>query len=779
MNTYTIALIGNPNSGKTSLFNALTGTHQRTGNWPGVTVERKEGQYPFQGQTFKLIDLPGTYSLDPDEASPDERIAREFILSRQAEVIINIADATHLERALYLSLQLLETGVPQVLALNMMDMARRHGIEVDCEALGEILGIPVVPLVAKQGIGVDSLQATVAQVAESRPGVRSAVTYPDVLEEAINPLEQRLAPLFPQLPPRWLALHLLAGHPAPAPLPLDLEEELQQSVRSLPDDPDLLIADARYRHAQDIGRKMVKRIQHSQTTSSDRIDAIVLNRWLAVPVFLLAMYLMFTFTINFGGAFVDFFDQAASALFVDGLRSLLAQLGVPSWLQVFLADGIGGGLQIVATFIPIIGFLYLFLTFLEDSGYMARAAFIMDRLMSRLGLPGKAFVPLIVGFGCNVPAIIAARTLDKERERILTVMMAPFMSCGARLAVYALFAAAFFPQGGQNVVFVLYLLGIAAAMLTAFLLKTTLLPGEPEALLLELPTYQLPSWRNLLLHSWLRLKGFVTDAGKYIIVMVMLVNVFNAWSTDGQFGNVPPERSMLSAVARIITPVFEPLGISQDNWPATVGIMTGVLAKEVVAVTLDALYSRLDEASVDNVDDGDFDLPAALTQAAATIPANLRDSIHSLADPLGLDILDSTTNLEQAAAAQEVHSTTFGSMARHFDGRHGAFSYLLFILYAPCVAATATIRRETGSRWMWFALGWTTGLAYGSATLYYQSVTFIHHPTQSSLWVISIAAALALFWLTLRLRGRRVPTGNLATATSGDGPGLIHRSCCK
>ncbi|BCX82432.1 ferrous iron transport protein B [Methylomarinovum caldicuralii] len=780
MTAYAIALIGNPNSGKTSLFNRLTGARQRTGNWPGVTVERKEGDYRFCGVDFRVVDLPGTYSLDPEETSPDERIARDFILSRQADVLVNIVDASQLERALYLTLQLAETGVPQVLALNMMDLAERRGIEVDAAELSRLLGTPGVPIIARDGTGLEDLKAAIAQQAREPAPPRIRVTYPAALEQAIARLTPSLARFAPARSERWQALHLLAGHPASEPLPETLAAQVKEwrtrLQAELGPDLDLVIADARYRQAHELARQVTRRRTTGARSLSDRIDAVVLNRWLGVPVFLLAMYALFTFTINIGGAFVDFFDQAAGALFVDGLKQLLAGWGAPAWLQVLLADGIGGGIQVVATFVPIIGFLYLFLTLLEDSGYMARAAFVMDRLMQKLGLPGKAFVPLIVGFGCNVPAIMAARTLERERERILTVMMAPFMSCGARLAVYALFAAAFFPQGGQNVVFLLYLVGILAAMGTACLLNTTLLPGEPEPLLLELPAYQLPSGRNLLLHSWLRLKGFVTDAGKYIVVMVMVVNFLNAWGTDGRFGDVAPHRSMLAATAQAVTPALRPLGIEADNWPATVGILTGILAKEVVVGTLDTLYSRLDETAAAPETDAPFDLKAELAAAIATIPANLRDSLNALGDPLGLRVLESSSDLEQAAAVQEVHRSTFGTMVRHFDSRIGAFAYLLFILlYSPCVAATAAIRRETGSRWMLFALGWTTGLAYGVATFFYQAATLPRHPMSSLIWMAAVTAALALFWLGLRLRRQPPPP----LAPSGGGPGLIHRSCCR
>ncbi len=780
MTTYIIALIGNPNSGKTSLFNALTGSRQRTGNWPGVTVERKEGEYRHGNDRFHLVDLPGTYSLDPEDSAADERIARDYIVSRQADVVVNIVDASHLERALYLTLQLAETGTSQVLALNMMDLAANRGIEIDYRTLERILAIPVVPIVARRGEGLDALKLAIARQAKEQNAPNSAVVaYPPQLESAIAELSPEIRKVS-KLPPRWLALHMLAGHPPPEPVPPALSEKAAHLRRRLEETPgvevDLVIADARYRQAHCIAEQVVAHAGTPSRTWSDRIDALVLSRWLGLPVFFLAMYLMFTFAINFGGALVDFFDQAAGAIFVDGLKYLLAAWGAPSWLQVLLADGIGGGIQVVATFIPIIGFLYLFLTLLEDSGYMARAAFVMDRFMHRMGLPGKAFIPLIVGFGCNVPAIMAARTLERERERILTVMMAPFMSCGARLAVYALFAAAFFPQGGQNIVFILYLVGIAAAMGTAFLLKTTLLPGEPEALLLELPVYQAPGWRNLLLHTWLRLKGFVTDAGKYIVAMVMVVNILSAWGTDGRFGDVPPRDSMLAATARQLTPALHPMGIDTENWPATVGILAGVLAKEVVVGTLDALYSRLDQDPA-SPNTEKFNLIQRLKAALATIPANLRDTITALEDPLGLRILASAGDPERAAEEQAVHTTTFGAMVQHFHGRHGAFAYLLFVLlYTPCVAATATIRRETGTRWMAFALIWTTSLAFAAATFYYQAVTLPQHPVQSLAWMGGILAALAGFWLLLRL-GNHKPPAPLSPA--GSGPGLIHRSCCK
>ncbi len=464
------------------------------------------------------------------------------------------------------------------------------------------------------------------------------------------------------------------------------------------------------------------------------------------------IYLLFFFSINIGGAFIDFFDQFTQAIFVDGLGVWMGQLGSPDWLITVIASGIGGGIQVVATFIPIIGALYLFLTALEESGYMARAAFVMDRFMNKLGISGKAFVPLIVGFGCNVPAIMATRTMDSHRERIMAVMMTPFMSCGARLTVYALFAAIFFPVGGQNIVFLLYLTGIGFAVLTALILRNTLLKGEAEDFIMEMPTYQLPGLRNLLINTWNKLKGFVTGAGKVIIVVVMMINIVNSIGTDGSFGNENTDKSVLSATARAITPVFEPMGIKEDNWPATVGILTGVLAKEVVVGTLDALYSNIDNPVSDEQPQKDFILSERLLDSFKTIPVNVADALDNLSDPLGMSALEESDDLQLAAQQQDVNYATFAAMKKRFDGKIGAFAYMLFILlYFPCVAATGAMYRETGKNWAILGVFWSTGLAYGSAVIFYQLATFNQHPLQSILWTISLLTSFALaVWLMFK-----------------------------
>ena len=469
------------------------------------------------------------------------------------------------------------------------------------------------------------------------------------------------------------------------------------------------------------------------------------------------MYLMFMFAINIGGAFIDFFDGVAGAIFVDGLGAVLGSLGAPDWLSVLLANGIGGGIQVVATFIPIIAALYLFLSVIEDTGYMARAAFVMDRFMRSIGLPGKAFVPLIVGFGCNVPAVMATRTLESERERKLTILMNPFMSCGARLPVYALFAAAFFPQNAQNLVFGLYLIGIAVAIFSGLIMKKTLLAGESTGFMMELPPYHLPTLRGIGLRTWDRVRLFVKEAGQVIVVMVLIINVLNSIGTDGSFGNEDTDNSVLSATARLVTPLFKPMGIEQDNWPAVVGIFTGVLAKEAVVGTLDAIYTGLaaQDSRATAIEAAPFDFGEAISAAAASVPQNLASIRDALLDPLGLDVGD-TDSHSAAAESQGVNEGVFGAMAARFDGQTGAFAYLLFILlYFPCVATIGAIVREAGSRWAMFVAAWTTAMAYLSASLFYQISSYLQATDGSLLPSAALLGVFAAIVLGLRQWSRR------------------------
>lgn len=766
MKHQTIALLGNPNCGKTTVFNNLTGSHQTTGNWPGVTVDRKEGYYIFNSQKIAVIDLPGVYSLDAEDSETglDEKVARDYLLSGEADLIVNIIDASNLERNFYLTTQLLEMGLPAIAFLNMMDLAEWRGLQINPELLSQRLGCPVLQAVAVQDVGTAELRRAIALALECPPVPRCYVVYPAVVEEAIA----RLIPWVLEyccdadVDPRWTAIKLLEYRDdAPPKLPTtELEKRVVRGRRkiheTLGEDIDIIIADNRYSFIRQLLLGAADRTREVASDISDTIDLVVLNRWLGIPIFLAVMYLVFLFTINIGGAFIDFFDIAAGTIFVDSLAAVLENLGLPGWAIALLADGAGGGIRTVATFIPVIGFMFLFLSFLEDSGYMARAAFVMDRLMRFVGLPGKSFVPMLLGFGCNVPAIMATRTLENPRDRIMTIIMNPFMSCGARLPVYALFAAAFFPVAGQNVVFGLYLIGIAAAIFSGLVLKNTLLRGKSSSLIMELPPYHIPQFRGLLLRTWDRLKAFLLRAGKAIVLMVMVLGLLNSLGTDGSFGNQDSKESVLSATAEAIAPVFAPMGIRQENWPATVGIFTGIFAKEVMVGTLDNIYSQMAgekstvTASAYSPFEIGFDFWGGLGSAFATIPGNLAEVPGALLNPLGLNV-GPVEELEFAASEQEVAIGTFGEMVRRFDGRAGAFAYLLFVLlYFPCVSATAAVYRETNLGWTLFAAGWTTGLAYWVAVMFYQVATFPRHPVTSALWIGVLGVVMAGVILTMK-----------------------------
>jgi ferrous iron transport protein B len=765
---YRIAIVGNPNCGKTSLFNALTGAHQKVGNWPGVTVDRKEGRFRFRGATVEVVDLPGVYSLSVvGEGSIDERIARDYILSRQADIIVNILDASNLERNLYLTTQLVEMGVPMILALNMMDAARAKGLAIDVAALGNRIGVPAVGIVATHHQGLETLREIVVDAASHPACPTLRIDYDALVEQELTALETVIDG-FSSVPggSRWVAIKLLEGDEtikaAVTPLVRDTAVLAQRRVMDAAgEESDILIADRRFTLAHDFVDFAVSRTRAVSRSITDRIDAVVLNRALGVPIFLAVMYAMFLFTIDVGNAFIDFFDILAGTVLVDGLGHVLGLIGTPEWAITILAGGVGGGIQTVATFIPVIGCLFLFLSVLEDSGYMARAAFVMDRFMRALGLPGKSFVPMMVGFGCTVPAVMSTRTLDNHRDRVLTAVMSHFMSCGARLPVYALFAAAFFPVGAQNVVFALYLIGLAFAVATGLLLKNTVLVGQSAPFLMELPLYHMPTLRGVLIRTWERLKAFLFKAGKFIVAVAVVLTFFNSWGRDGSFGNDNTENSVLAAVGQSIIPAFAPMGLREDNWPAAVGLFTGIFAKEVVVGTLDALYTQMAATeSGGTVEDKTFDFWGGIATAFATIPANLSDVADRVTDPLGLDVTEAE-NLQEAAEKQQITLGTFGTMATKFDGPAGAFAYLMVILlYSPCMSALSAYYRELSASWTAFVALYSTALGYGFGVLTYQVAVFSRDPKASSLWIAVVVGLIVAGIVALIVSGRRqaVPT---------------------
>lgn len=756
--SFTIGLVGNPNSGKTTVFNALTGSRQKVGNWSGVTIERKSGFFKSQDLSVEVVDLPGTYSLTSvsETSSIDERIACEFILTQQANMVINILDASNLERNLYLTTQLLEMGVPVIVAVNMLDVARVRKTKIALDVLEKELGCPVISLEAHKGKGIKELKNAIIKISRTlQPSVKK-IPYPEVVEKNIEQLAALLQNVQHENK-NWLAMRLLeddvyAQSFVPAEL-LARATDCKNAIRDkLHEDADILLADARYRFINHIMSQAVKKSSEKTRTWTARIDSIVLNRALGIPIFLAVMYCMFLFAINIGGAFQDFFDIGSDTIFVDGLANLLTHLHSPTWLTALLANGVGKGINTTITFIPVIGAMFLGLAFLEDSGYMARAAFVVDRLMRAMGLPGKAFVPMIVGFGCNVPSVMAARTLENKRDRILTVMMSPFMSCGARLAIYAVFTAAFFPVGGQNVVFTLYMIGILMAMLTGLMLRKTVLKGEAAPLVMELPPYHVPRLRTLLLQAWQRLQWFVRRAGKLIVPICVLIGALNALNIDGTINSGEGDaHSLLSMLGQWLTPIFSPMGIHQDNWPATVGLVTGVLAKEVVVGTLNTLYSQL----------GHFPLHTdavsfwqGLRAAVMSIPTDLGQLGSSLGNPV-----------LAKAPVQTLSKSVYGLMYQKFDGRIGAMAYLLFVLlYFPCISTTAAMLRELNRAWTWFSVVWTTAVAYGAAVGFYQLATFARHPESSFFWVSGIISVFVVTVIVMRMLANGLSGGRYELA---------------
>lgn len=725
-----VLLVGNPNCGKTTLFNALTGDRQRVGNWPGVTVEKKIGAFCLGEHTVQVVDLPGLYSLtlSQESASLDEKITAEVLIEQgtDADVIVNVIDACQLERHLYLTTQLLELGKPLIMVLNMTDIAQQRRIHIEPDALSRALGCAVVLMQAHRASGLAELQQALIDTAEKSPEPHT-LPLPSSLQHILQDIAQHWVNKGVYTPSQalYFAHRFLEGDTVVVRVP--------ECPVALPDEADILVADARYQAVHDM--VLAVQTKHSDTSEylTEKIDRIVLHRFWGIPIFLGLMYCMFFFSINLGGALQDFFDIGSEALFVQGTRTVLQAIQAPNWVIAILADGVGKGVNVTCTFIPVIAAMFFFLAWLETSGYMARAAFIVDKVMRMLGLPGKSFVPMIVGFGCNVPAIMAARTLDSERDRLLTVLMSPFMSCSARLAIYAVFVAAFFPLGGHNVVFSLYFVGIGMAILTGLLLRKSVFHGSVSPLLLELPAYHQPSLARLLKETAFRLRYFMIRAGKFIIPASVLIGGCNAmvWSASGD--------SILAVLGQWITPFFAPMGMHPENWPAAMGLLTGVLAKEVVVGTLHTLYAGMGHVGVDNMAGGHF--LASMQAALFSIPQNLSALTHVFFHPWALPI-----------AQAHLPSAINAMMVSHFSGKVGAYAYLLFVLlYMPCVSTMAVIRQEAGRRLMWFSIVWSFVLAYGLSVGFYQVATFDVHPAQTVSWIVMLGGSLGVAIFVIRL----------------------------
>jgi len=757
-----ICLVGNPNSGKTSLFNRLTGANQRVGNWPGVTVEVVEGVFHEGDFHTTVVDLPGIYSLKA--TSEDERVARDYLLSRRESIVVNVLDATNLERNLYLTVQLLELGVPMVVVLTMGDLARHDGIEIDEKHLSHHLGAPVFLVDATCDTDVARVRRALVRQEEYIASHTKTLSYPEPVEAVLSRWEQPLGGLAEEMdvPPRWLALKILEGddslaHQASADriqtngqlTPGQVETTSRELSDELGEALDIVIADSRFGFVHGVTQDVVKRRINPETVT-ERVDRVVLHPVLGIPIFLLVMYSVFWVTIALGGAAIDFFDIIAGAFFVQGTRAVLLSLNAPAWLILVLADGLGVGMQTVATFVPIIFAMFFMLAILENSGYMARAAFVMDRVMRWIGLPGKSFVPLMVGFGCTVPAIISTRTLESRKDRMMTVFIAPLMSCGARLPVYALFAAAFFPNAAGLVVFSLYLAGIVVAVLTGILLKLTIFPGEASHLVMELPPYHRPKLRNTIIYTWTRMRSFVRNAGATIAVAVALLAVLNAVPWPGR-----PSDSILARTGKIATPLFGSIGIEEDNWPATVGLFTGLFAKEAIVGTLNSLYSQVESEEQALQAERDIALGTArdvdrtlsmkpLVTWGRALPGEVVMAGQSLVS--GLREPGFGLSTENGGTVGDIYRL------RSFFSPVSAYAYLLFVLlYLPCLAAFAAALKELGPRLGWLLGFYLTAVAWSVSTLFYQLAA-----GGSTGYTAAAVAVLVGIVLVFRLMGRQV-----------------------
>jgi len=701
----TIALAGNPNSGKTTIFNNLTGARQHVGNYPGVTVEKKEGRLNYNGYEINVVDLPGTYSLTA--YSLDEIVARNFVIEEKPDVVIDIIDSSNLERNLYLATQFMELGVPLVLAFNMYDMAEKQGLNIDKDKLSELFGCPIVFTVATKKEGMNEILDEAIKLVEGKIHLRkTTVDYGKETEEEMGKLESLLSKdknLIQKHPSQWLAVKLLENDSEiikkvkesshSGEILSQAEKSAHHLQRVFGDTPDSIIADRRYGFISGACSEAVKRSYEVRHTVSDRIDKVLINRILGLPIFLGLMWLVFKFIFKLSEPLMGWVEATQEWLgnFVG------AYLPEGSAIQSLVVDGIIGGVGSVLIFVPIIFLLFLAIAVLEDSGYMARVSFIMDRLMHKIGLHGRSFIPMLLGFGCNLPAIMATRTIEDRKDRLVTILVNPFMSCGARLPVYILFIGAFFSDKvAGNVLFSLYLLGIIVAIIMAKILKRFLLKGEAAPFVMELPPYRLPTIKGLFIHMWERGVVYLKKAGTIIFVACVFVWFLSNFPWNPQYskdydalieqakGNdelivqlenekafEKMEKSYAGTIGKAIAPVFRPLGF--DDWKVSVGLAGGFIAKEIVVGTLGTLHS------VGEADEESQSLREALQNE--THPDR-----NKLYNPLV------------------------------------AYSLMVFVLlYVPCVASIAVIKRETNSwRWPLFAAFYTTAVAWIVSFTIYQ-----------------------------------------------------------
>ena len=698
-----IALAGNPNCGKTTLFNALTGSNQFVGNWPGVTVEKKEGKLKGH-KDVTIMDLPGIYSLSP--YTLEEVVARNYLINERPDAIINIVDGTNIERNLYLSTQIMELGIPVVMAVNMMDLVEKAGDKIHTDKLSKLLGCEVVEISALKGTGIQKAAEKAISLAERKNEVTPVHEFDSKVEDAITAVGTMLGMDIPEAQKRFFAIKLL-----------EKDDKIKEQMKSVPDvsaeiktledafddDTESIITNERYVYISSIIGKCVTKGQKGGMTVSDKIDRIVTNRWLALPIFAVVMFIVYYVSITTVGGFLT--DWTNDVLFGDiippAIEKALVAVNCADWLQGLILDGIVAGVGAVLGFVPQMLVLFIFLAFLEGCGYMARVAFIMDRIFRKFGLSGKSFIPMLIGSGCGVPGIMASRTIESDRDRKMTIMTTTFVPCGAKLPIIALIAGAFFNNAGW-VAWSAYFVGVAAIICSGIILKKTkMFSGEPAPFVMELPAYHMPTVGNVLRSMWERGWSFIKKAGTIILLSTIVLWFLMSFGwVDGKFGMLEAEQlndSILASIGNVIAPIFAPLGWTKagEGWKMAVAAITGLIAKENVVATFGMLFGF-----------------AEVAKNGSEIWGNLAQVMTPIA----------------------------------------AYGFLVFnLLCAPCFAAMGAIKREmNNAKWFWFAIGYQCGLAYIVSLCIYQFGTLFTGGGFGLWTVVAVVLLIAFLYMLFR-----------------------------
>ena len=701
-----IALAGNPNSGKTTMFNALTGSNQYVGNWPGVTVEKKEGK--LKGHKDVIIqDLPGIYSLSP--YTLEEVVARNYLINEKPDAIINVVDGSNIERNLYLTTQLIELGIPVVIAINMIDIVRKNGDKINLEKLGKALGCEVIETSALKGIGIEKITEKAIALANSKKAVDLPHVFEGSVEHAIAHIEESIEGFVEKNNLRWYAIKLFERDEKVIK-DLKIDENLNRHIddhvadceEELEDDSESIITNERYTYISKVVASSIKKKNTSKTNISDKIDGIVTNRILALPIFAAIMFIVYFISVTTIGDMLTSFtnDTLFGAWIAEPLSHWMEGIGVASWLIGLVVDGIIGGVGAVIGFVPQMLVLFLMLSILEDCGYMARVAFIMDKIFRKFGLSGKSFIPMLIGSGCSVPGIMASRTIEQERDRRMTIMTTSFIPCGAKMPIVGLIAGALF-GGAWWVAPTAYFIGVAAVIISGIILKKTkAFAGKPAPFVMELPQYHVPNPGNVLRSTWERGWSFIKRAGTVILLAsVVIWFASNFGFIDGAFGMVEDmDKSILAAVGSFISPIFKPLGFG--NWQASVATIMGLVAKEEVVGVFGVLYGVAGDA-LELVETGAF--------------------------------------------------SGLSAIAAHFTAL-SAFSFLIFnLLCAPCFAAMGAIKREmNSSKWTWFAIGYLCAFAYTISLIVYQIGALVTGGGFTIGTVVAIVLLIGLIYLLVR-----------------------------